>query len=89
MDQEQVQALVNALDQPQPPYQGMQGADAAVGQATVAVGDLIVDAGGGEHRPVGPLQLGFVQAPLNAPLASVELLSYLKLHSKSPFCKGE
>src|SRR5262249_5628464 len=89
MDHEQVQALVDAFDQAKPPCQGMQGADAAMGQATVAVSDLIVNVRSGKHRPVGPLQLGFVQASLNAPLASVELLSYLKLHSKSPFCQGE
>src|SRR3954452_4129764 len=83
MNLQQVQALVDGFDEAQSPCQGMEGADAAVGQAATAVGDVIVDIGGGEQRPIPLADLGFVESPVHAALAVGELLSYLGVHSKS------
>jgi hypothetical protein len=85
---EQLQALVDRVDQAELTDQGMQGADAAVGNAAVTVADFVMDVRGGEHRPVATLHVGFVQATLNAALALVQLAAYLSFHSKSLAWRG-
>ncbi len=69
MDLEQVQALVDGVDQADLPGQGVDGADAAVGDAAAAVGDLVMDVGRRELRPVAIPELGLVQAAVDAALA--------------------
>jgi hypothetical protein len=61
----------------------VDGADAAVGQAAGAVGDLVMDVAGGELRSVAIPQLGLVQAAVDAALAVGELAVYSGVHSKS------
>src|SRR5439155_10224040 len=53
-----------------------------------AVADLIMNVAGREHRFAAFTELGLVQAPLNATLAVVQLLSYLSVHSKSLLASG-
>ncbi len=48
MDFEQVQVVVDGVDEADASGQQVDGADAAVGQAAGAVGDLVMDVGGGE-----------------------------------------
>ncbi len=69
MDLEQVQAFVDGVDQADLPGQNVDSADAAVGQAARAVGDLIVDVAGRELRSVAIPELGLVQAAVDAALA--------------------
>src|SRR5262249_7768093 len=78
-----VQARVDGVDQADVPGQGMDGADAAVGHAAAAVGDLMVDVAGREHRLAASTELSFVQAPLQAALVVVQFSSYRSMHSKS------
>src|SRR4029077_3669888 len=79
MDLEQYQAAVDGVDQPEPARQGMDGADATVGSAAVAVADLIVDVGGGEHRACAALEVGLVEAALDPALALAQLSAYLSI----------
>jgi hypothetical protein len=53
----------------------MQGANAVAAEAAGAVGDLILDTAGREHRAVTTLQVGLGQAALPAPLAAGQLLA--------------
>jgi hypothetical protein len=75
VDLEQVQPSVDGVDQADLSGQGVDGADAAVGDAPSAVGDLLVDVAGRKHRLAASAELRFVQAPLDAALAVVQLLS--------------
>src|SRR5215468_5460839 len=83
MDLEEMQPLIDGVDETEAPCQGVDGADAAVGQTSAAVGNFIVDFRGGEHRLVHLADLGFVEPANNAALAVYQLLSYLGVHSKS------
>ena len=49
VDLEQVEASVDGLDEAESAGQGVDGADAADGDAAAAFGDLIVDVAGGHH----------------------------------------
>ena len=88
MDLEQVQPVVDGVDQADLSSQRMDGADAAVGDPPAAVADLIMNVAGREHRFAAFTELGLVQAPLNATLAVIQLLSYLSVHSKSLLASG-
>src|SRR6185369_9604325 len=52
-------------------------------QAAHAVGDLVVNVGGGKHRMVQVAESLFVESAFNSTLAVGELLVYLGIHSKS------
>ena len=80
---EQVQALVDGVDEAELAGQGVDGADAAVGDAAGAVGDLVVDVGGGEHGSGAAAEVGFVEAAFDAALAVGQPPSYDGIHSKS------
>jgi hypothetical protein len=86
---EQVQVAVDGRDQTDLLGQGMQDAQAAAGDATGTIGDLIVDVGGGEHRPMAAAVVGFIQAALDASLAMAQLLAYSSFHLKSLWGVGE
>jgi hypothetical protein len=47
-----------------------------------------MDIAGGEHGTVAAVDVGFVQATLDAALAAGELLAYLGFHLKSPLCRN-
>ena len=68
MDLEEHQAAVDGVDESELAGDSMDGADAAVSDAAVAVADFIVDVGGGEHRLRATLEVGFVEAALNTAL---------------------
>src|SRR5439155_2830335 len=63
--------------------QHVEGADAAVSEATGAGADLIVDVAGGEHRFGAAAQVRRVQAALDSALAVAEPLVYRWVHSKA------
>jgi hypothetical protein len=67
----------------------MEGTDAAVGDAAVALAELVADVGGGEDGFIDVAELGFVEPILDAALALVELSSYLGVHSKLPFRQSD
>src|SRR6266851_8711636 len=83
VDFEQWQALIDGVDQTQPSNQRVHGPDAADIDAVAALGDLILDVAGGQDRPLTCAKDGFVDPPLNAPLAVIPLLNYAGVHSKS------
>jgi hypothetical protein len=89
VDLEQVQATVDRIDQADLAGQGVQGADAAVGHAPAALRELIMHVAGGELRFAARAELGFVQAPLDPPLAAPPLFAYLGVHSKSLLAAGK
>jgi hypothetical protein len=62
----------------------VQGTDAAVSDAAGSVGEIVVNVGGGEHRPGGVMGLGGVDPPLAVFQLSVSIL----LHSKSLVARG-
>jgi hypothetical protein len=69
---QQVEAFVDALDQPDPPGQEVDGPDAPGGDGPGPVGQLVVDVGGGQHRLVA-LDAGSVLQPAeDSPLAAVQ-----------------
>jgi len=70
MELEQVQPLVDGVDQTDLPRQAVQDANPAAAESAGAVGNLILDPGGGEPGPVATLQVGLVQAALEALLAA-------------------
>jgi len=49
VDLEPVQPLVDGVDQPDLPSQGVDGPKAAVDEAAGAVGDVVMDVAGGEQ----------------------------------------
>ena len=83
MELEQVQAVVDGVDEADPACQGVQSADAAAADGAGAVGDLVADVGGGEHRPSAAVHVGFVEAAPDAALAVGQLSAYLGFHLKS------
>jgi len=77
-----VQAPVDGLDQTDPPGQQMHPSDPAAGQSPGAIGDVVPDVAGPEHRGRLIIPLPFTETILDSPLASNELSSYAVLHSK-------
>src|SRR5262249_45530124 len=63
--------------------QRMNRPDAATADPAGPLGDLLVDVGSGEHRSVAAVELGFVQATLDASLAVTQLFAYPSFHLKS------
>jgi hypothetical protein len=66
----------------------MEGADAAVGDATAFVADLVLDVAGGEPRPLAAVAVLLIEAALDAALALVPLAAYLGFPSKSSVWRG-
>src|SRR6185369_12470804 len=83
MDLEQMQALVNPLDEAEPPGQEMEGTDASVSDAAGAVADLVVNVAGREHGLRTTTEVGLIEAALDPTLAGLELLVYRGVHSKT------
>ena len=83
MELEQMEPFVDGLDESAASGQEVNGPDAAVGDAAIAEGELVVDVGGGEARPLVRIDLktldGFgpilVEATLKTALAASPLIS--------------
>ena len=86
MDLQQLQMTINRLVESQLPDQKMHRPDSTGGSRPRAFGDLIVDVGGRHHRPVASPVVILVQPSGDSPLASLNLFSYLGVHSKTPPC---
>jgi len=82
MEEEQVQALVNGVDEAHLPCQGMDRADASAAEAADAVGDLIVAFRGSEHGLAAAVSVGTIEPALDTLLAAAQLAAYLGIHSK-------
>jgi hypothetical protein len=80
---EQVQFFIDGVDEADAPRQKMDGADATVRQAASAVGDLVMNVGGGEHRMVQVAESFLVEPAFDSALAVLQELVYLGIHSKS------
>jgi hypothetical protein len=74
MDLEEREPLIDGVVQAELADEGVEGADAPVGDAVRSPGDLIVDVAGGEDRSVTVGDLGGVEASLDAALAGGEFL---------------
>ena len=83
MDFQQAEALVDGLIEPELPDQQVHGPDPAVGGGPGAIGDFVMDVGGGHDGPVTSAVVVFVQPPGDPPLALFDLFSYLGVHSKT------
>jgi hypothetical protein len=83
VEREQVEAAVDGVDEADLVCQGVQGSNAAAAEAAGAVGDLVVDVPGSEHRTLAVEDVGFAEAAGDAALAVGQLLAYLSFHSKS------
>jgi hypothetical protein len=83
VDLEEVEVTVDSLGEAESVGQGVQGAEAAVGDAAVALADLVAEVGGGEHGPLAACEVELVEPAFDAALASAQLLAYLGFHSKS------
>src|SRR5208283_5789218 len=77
---------INRLVESQFPDQKMHRPNSTGGRRPRAFGDFIVDVGGCHHRPVTPPVVILVQPLGDSPLASLNLFSYLGVHSKTPPC---
>lgn len=89
MNLEQMQARIDGLDETEAPGQKVDGADAAVNHAALALADLVVDVAGGKDRPIDMGQFRLVEPTLQAALAASELLSYFSVHSKFLFLQDQ
>jgi hypothetical protein len=89
MEFEQMQSFIDRLDESNFLDQGVNGSDAAVDESTSAVGDFVVNVGGGVHRPLHSPKVMLVEPPLDASLAVGQLGSYLGTHSKSSGARDE
>jgi hypothetical protein len=83
MNLEQVELSVDSVEESQVVGEGMDGAEAAMGEATGAVADRVVEVTGGEHGAGAVAALGRVEAAVDLVLAAGQLLVYRSVHSKS------
>ncbi len=84
---EQVEIPVDVTDQADLASQGVAGAEASCGDGADAVGDLVMDVGGGHHG-LNPLDTGSgSETPLEGPLAFAELTGETELHSKTSWLR--
>ncbi len=72
MDEQDVEASVNGLDEAEPPCQGVQGTQAAVAEATDTTRSFIVDVGGRKHGAGAAAEVGPVESSVDAALAVVQ-----------------
>ena len=82
---EHLQLVVDGVDEADPSGQEVEGTDPAMGDAAVALGDVVVDVAGREDGLVEVLELGLVEPSLKAALAAFQFSSYLGVHSKRLF----
>jgi hypothetical protein len=75
MDLQQTQPLIDGFGQLQPADEQEHRADAALGHAPRAVGQLILDVGGPEHGPIAAGVMTLVESQFDASLASGEFPS--------------
>ena len=71
---EEMEVVIDVGDQPGPACHQEHGADAAGGQSLDAIGEFVVDVGGGDH---GAFALGtgaVLDAAEDSPLASAQLV---------------
>ena len=61
VDLQKIQTSINGVDEAEAACQGMQGADAAVGDAAVTFADFVMDVGGGEHGLIATLAVELVE----------------------------
>ena len=80
---EQVQSAIDGLGKFEFVDEQVHGADAAVAEAAATLADLVVDVAGGEHGLGSATKVVLVQAFLNPPLATRQLLAYSGVHSKA------
>jgi hypothetical protein len=85
MDLEQMEAIIDGLNEADFAGEQMEGAYAAGSEAMYAIGDVVMDIGSGEHRFGAIAEFGFIEPPINLPLAVRQLLTYGSIHSKSLF----
>jgi len=86
MNLEQVQFAIDGVDESNASSQQVKRADAAVRDAVNAVGNFVVNVAGREDGPIAATGFAFVKPALKTALASVELSSYLDVHSKFLSC---
>jgi hypothetical protein len=79
---QEVEALVEVVDQADPSGQEVDRPDAAGGDRPSAVGQLVVDVGGGRHR-LGSFDGPVLQSAKDSPLASVQPAMDTGVHSKT------
>ncbi len=84
-----LKALVQSINKPKLPCQGMESTNTSDTNASRPLTDFIVDVAGGEHGLGATAEIGFVQAAVSAALAIPELTAYLGSHSKSFQARGE
>jgi hypothetical protein len=72
MDLKDVELGINSLNEAELSGQGVKGANATVVNAPDTRGGLVMDVAGGEQRLAAAAEVGFVEAPLNTPLAVVK-----------------
>src|SRR5205823_2927021 len=89
MQFEHVQLVVDGLDEADASRQQVDGADATVGDAAVTLADLVTNIRGSEGGFVEVLEFGLVEPKPNPALASLQLSSYLGVHSKLLFRRSE
>ena len=75
MNLEQMEALVDAIDEPDFLGEQMKSADAAVADAVNAIANLVVNVGGREDGPMAADRFGFIEPTLDSALASAEAIS--------------
>jgi WD40 repeat protein len=79
---EQMESSVDGIGESDALGEQMESADAAIADGVNAVGDFVVDVGGGEDGAIAAHGFGFVESSLDSALVSTEPLSYLDVHSK-------
>src|ERR1700690_1626558 len=85
---EQDEPPVNRLGETESVREGVDGANAAVGNTAVSLADFVMDVAGGENRPPTAFEVELVEPAFNSALASVQLSASLNFHSKSLSCCG-
>ena len=85
MDLEQVKPFVDGAGEAKAVAQKVQCADAAVSDAAAALGELVMDVGGGKDGLVEIVEFVLVETILYSALAGLQLASYLNVHSKLLF----
>jgi hypothetical protein len=89
VDLEQVQAAVEGLGEAELAHQEVNGTNAPVADAPAAVADFIRDVAGSEHGLGRAAAVARVEAFLNPPLATGQLVAYRGVHSKSFRDRGD
>jgi hypothetical protein len=78
-----LESAVDGLGEAEPMREGMDGSNASDGESTGTLGDFLVDVGGGQDGLGAAVEIGFVEASLDASLAVGQFLPYALSHLKS------